>query len=62
MKAADVAALSSDYEGTPVFIAECMAADTPLVATAVGGIPASSMMAGQGSSYRLAIQSLSRER
>jgi glycosyltransferase involved in cell wall biosynthesis len=39
LQAADVAALSSDYEGTPVVIAEGMAARTPLVATAVGGVP-----------------------
>jgi glycosyltransferase involved in cell wall biosynthesis len=35
----DVAVLSSDYEGTPLFAFECMAAGTPLVATAVGGLP-----------------------
>ncbi|HWE32971.1 MAG TPA: glycosyltransferase [Solirubrobacteraceae bacterium] len=36
---ADVGALSSDYEGMPLFLLECMANRTPLVATAVGGIP-----------------------
>ena len=36
----DVAAISSDFEGTPLFALECMAARTPLVATAVGGLPA----------------------
>jgi glycosyltransferase involved in cell wall biosynthesis len=36
---ADVAALSSDFEGTPLFLFECMAHDAPLVATAVGGVP-----------------------
>jgi glycosyltransferase involved in cell wall biosynthesis len=36
---ADVAALSSDFEGTPLFAFECMAAGTPLVATDVGGLP-----------------------
>lgn len=36
---ADVAALSSDYEGTPLVAFECMANRTPLVATAVGGLP-----------------------
>ena len=36
---ADVAALSSDWEGMPLVVFECMAARTPLVATAVGGIP-----------------------
>ncbi len=39
LKAADVAALSSDFEGSPMFVAECMANGTPLVSTAVGGIP-----------------------
>jgi glycosyltransferase involved in cell wall biosynthesis len=34
-----VAALSSDYEGTPLFAFECFARRTPLVATAVGGLP-----------------------
>ena len=31
--------MSSDFEGTPLFAFECMAAHTPLVATAVGGLP-----------------------
>lgn len=35
----DVAALSSDFEGTPLFAFECMAAGVPLVATRVGGVP-----------------------
>jgi glycosyltransferase involved in cell wall biosynthesis len=39
LRAADVAALSSDFEGSPMFVAECMASGTPLVSTAVGGIP-----------------------
>jgi glycosyltransferase involved in cell wall biosynthesis len=39
LRAADVAALSSDREGSPLFVAECMAAGTPLVASAVGGVP-----------------------
>lgn len=34
----DVAALSSDYEGTPLFAFECFARGTPLVATRVGGL------------------------
>jgi glycosyltransferase involved in cell wall biosynthesis len=34
----DVAALSSDWEGMPLFVFECMATNTPLVATAVGGL------------------------
>ena len=37
--ALDVAAMSSDFEGLPLFVLECMAQGTPLVATAVGGIP-----------------------
>jgi glycosyltransferase involved in cell wall biosynthesis len=40
LAALDVAAISSDFEGTPLFALECMAARTPLVATAVGGLPA----------------------
>lgn len=36
---ADVGALSSDFEGLPLFVFECMAAGTPLVATSVGGLP-----------------------
>jgi glycosyltransferase involved in cell wall biosynthesis len=39
ISSADVAALSSDYEGLPLFVFECMANGTPLVATAVGGLP-----------------------
>lgn len=39
LRAADVAVLSSHREGTPLLVAECMAAGTPLVASAVGGIP-----------------------
>jgi glycosyltransferase involved in cell wall biosynthesis len=39
LRAADVGALSSDSEGTPMFIAECMASNLPLVATSVGGVP-----------------------
>jgi glycosyltransferase involved in cell wall biosynthesis len=38
IRALDVAAMSSDYEGTPLFALECMANRTPLVATAVGGL------------------------
>ena len=37
--AASAAAMSSDFEGTPLFALECMAAGTPLVTTAVGGLP-----------------------
>jgi glycosyltransferase involved in cell wall biosynthesis len=39
LRSADVGALSSDWEGMPLFALECMAAGTPLVATAVGGLP-----------------------
>jgi len=39
LSAADVAAMSSDSEGTPLVAYECMANRTPLVATAVGGLP-----------------------
>lgn len=34
----DVAAMSSDFEGLPLFVFECMAHATPLVATDVGGL------------------------
>ncbi|MFL5869390.1 MAG: glycosyltransferase [Thermoleophilaceae bacterium] len=37
--ALDVAVLSSDFEGTPLFVFECMARDTPVVSTDVGGLP-----------------------
>ena len=39
LRAADVGALSSDREGSPLLMFECMANDVPLVATAVGGVP-----------------------
>jgi glycosyltransferase involved in cell wall biosynthesis len=39
LSALDVAVLSSDFEGRPLFALECMANRTPLVATAVGGLP-----------------------
>lgn len=39
LRTADAAALSSDFEGMPLFAFECMANETPLVATAVGGVP-----------------------
>jgi glycosyltransferase involved in cell wall biosynthesis len=39
LRAADVGALSSDREGSPLLLFECMANDAPLVATAVGGVP-----------------------
>ncbi len=38
LRAADVGALSSDREGSPLLVFECMANNTPLVATAVGGV------------------------
>jgi glycosyltransferase involved in cell wall biosynthesis len=37
--ALDVAVSSSDFEGTPLAVMEYMAAGTPVVATAVGGVP-----------------------
>jgi glycosyltransferase involved in cell wall biosynthesis len=39
LRAADVGALSSDREGSPLLVFECMANGTPLVATRVGGVP-----------------------
>jgi glycosyltransferase involved in cell wall biosynthesis len=39
LRAVDVGALSSDREGSPLLVFECMANDTPLVATAIGGVP-----------------------
>jgi glycosyltransferase involved in cell wall biosynthesis len=39
LRAADVAAITSDREGSPLLVFECMATGTPLVATNVGGIP-----------------------
>jgi len=39
LRASDVCALSSDWEGMPLFVFECMAARTALVATDVGGVP-----------------------
>ena len=38
MHAADVVALSSDWEGSPLVVAECLAAGRPLVTTAVGTV------------------------
>ena len=38
LRAVDTGVLSSDYEGMPMFAAECIDARTPLVATAVGGL------------------------
>jgi glycosyltransferase involved in cell wall biosynthesis len=35
----DVSTLSSDFEGTPLFVLESMAQRTPVVSTAVGGLP-----------------------
>ena len=43
----DVAAMSSDYEGSPLFALECMAHRTPLVTTDVGNI-AETLVDGQG--------------
>lgn len=39
LRAADLAVMSSDYEGTPLVAYECIANRTPLVATRVGGLP-----------------------
>lgn len=39
LSAADVFAMSSDFEGSPAAIMEAMAASLPAVSTAVGGIP-----------------------
>jgi glycosyltransferase involved in cell wall biosynthesis len=39
LRASDVCALSSDWEGMPLFVFECMAAGAALVATNVGGVP-----------------------
>ncbi len=38
LKGVDVGALSSDWEGSPLFVFECKAAGIPVVATAVGGV------------------------
>jgi glycosyltransferase involved in cell wall biosynthesis len=40
LNAADVAVLSSDWEGYPLIAQEALRAGVPLVATAVGGVPA----------------------
>jgi glycosyltransferase involved in cell wall biosynthesis len=39
LAAFDVAVLSSDFEGTPLALMECMEAGLPIVATRVGGVP-----------------------
>jgi glycosyltransferase involved in cell wall biosynthesis len=39
LNAVDVLVLSSDWEGNPLSIMEAMAASTPVVSTAVGGVP-----------------------
>lgn len=38
LREVDAGVMSSDWEGMPLFVFECMATDTPLVATAVGGL------------------------
>lgn len=39
LESLDVVAMSSDYEGAPLFLVECLAHGAPIVSTAVGGIP-----------------------
>jgi glycosyltransferase involved in cell wall biosynthesis len=39
LQTVDVGALSSDWEGMPLFVLECMTTRTPVVATNVGGLP-----------------------
>jgi glycosyltransferase involved in cell wall biosynthesis len=39
LETVDVGALSSDWEGMPLFVLECMTTHTPVVATNVGGLP-----------------------
>ena len=39
LQTVDVGALSSDWEGMPLFVLECMATGTPVVVTDVGGLP-----------------------
>jgi glycosyltransferase involved in cell wall biosynthesis len=39
LQTVDIGALSSDWEGMPLFVLECMATGTPVVATNVGGLP-----------------------
>ena len=39
LAALDIAVLSSDFEGTPLALMECMEAGLPIVATRVGGVP-----------------------
>jgi glycosyltransferase involved in cell wall biosynthesis len=40
LSAADVSVLASDWEGLPISVLEALAAEVPVVATAVGALPA----------------------
>ena len=51
----DVGALSSDYEGSPLFVFECRAAKIPLVATAVPGYADLKLAIAAVSGLRLAV-------
>ncbi|UYM07560.1 glycosyltransferase family 4 protein [Solicola gregarius] len=39
LRAADVMALASEWEGSPLVVSECLRAGVPFVGTAVGGVP-----------------------
>jgi glycosyltransferase involved in cell wall biosynthesis len=60
LNAADVFVLSSDWEGNPLSVMEAMASGTPVISTAVGGVPElvedgeSGMLVPQGDAQALA--------